>query len=346
MIPEISVIFIFYHEMKCCVPIIPELGRGVRVPGITDIPGFKVGVATDLEAVTGVTVVLAEPGARAAVDVRGSAPGTRETDLLRPGQLVEQVQAIVLAGGSAFGLDAATGVVRYLEEQGRGFSVGPYSVPIVPAAVLFDLFIGNGSVRPDADMGYQACLNASDGPVPDGSVGAGTGATVGKMYGPLQAVKAGQGSASCRFREVVVAALIVVNAFGDIYDRRGKLLAGPRNPETGQMERTVDLLIGGAGVGRSGNTTLGVVATNAALSREALQKVAQMAHDGLARTINPVHTMWDGDTIFSLSLGEAEADLNLVGIMAAEVVAAAVERAVEAAVTLGAIPTAKQIKNM
>jgi L-aminopeptidase/D-esterase-like protein len=316
------------------------------VPGITDIPGFKVGVASDRDAATGVTVVLADPGARAAVDVRGSAPGTRETDLLRPGQLVEQVQAVVLAGGSAFGLDAATGVVRYLEEQGQGFPVGPYSVPIVPAAILFDLFIGDGSVRPDAAMGYQACLNASDGPVPEGSVGAGTGATVGKIYGPLQAVKAGQGSAAYFLGELVVAALVVVNAFGDIYDRRGVLLAGPRNPESGLMERTVDLLMGGSGRGGPGNTTLGVVATNAALSREALQKVAQMAHDGLARAINPVHTMWDGDTIFSLSLGKEEADLSLVGMMAAEAVATAVERAVQTALPLGGIPTADRIKNM
>jgi L-aminopeptidase/D-esterase-like protein len=316
------------------------------VPGITDIPGFRVGVADDLNAATGVTVVLAEPGARAAVDVRGSAPGTRETDLLRPGQLVEQIQAIVLAGGSAFGLDAATGVTRYLEEQGRGFSVGPYSVPIVPAAILFDLFIGDGSVRPDTAMGYQACLNASDGPVPEGSVGAGAGATVGKIYGPLQAVKAGQGSASYHLGDLVVAALVVLNAFGDVYDRRGNLLAGPRNPETGHMERTVDLLMGGSGPGCPGNTTLGVVATNAALSREALQKVAQMAHDGLARAINPIHTMWDGDTIFSLSLGEEHADLTLIGVLAAEAVSAAVERAVQTAETLGGIPTAVQIKNM
>ncbi len=313
--------------------------------GITDIPGFKVGVTTDEEAATGVTVVLVEPGARAAVDVRGSAPGTRETDLLRPGQLVEQIQAIVLAGGSAFGLDAASGVMRYLEEQGRGFPVGPYNVPIVPAAVLFDLFIGNGSVRPDAAMGYQACLSASDGPVPEGSIGAGAGATVGKLFGPLQAVKAGQGSASCRFGELIVSALVAVNAFGDVYDRQGNLLAGPRNLDTGQMERTVDLLMGGAGPGRPGNTTLGIVATNAALSREALQKVAQMAHDGLARAINPVHTMWDGDTVFSVSLGQEEADLNLVGILAAEAVAAAVERAIQTAVTLGGIPTATQVNS-
>lgn len=316
------------------------------MPGITDVPGVKVGVATDTRAATGVTVVLVEQGARAAVDVRGSAPGTRETDLLRPGQLVEQVQAIVLAGGSAFGLESATGVMRYLEERGRGFFVGPYCVPIVPAAIIFDLFIGDGSVRPDADMGYRACLDASDGPVPEGSVGAGAGATVGKFFGPYHAVKAGQGSAACRSGNLVVAALIVVNAFGDVYDRKGKLLAGPRNPETGHMEKTVELLLTGSGTGRPGNTTLGVVATNAALSREALQKVAQMAHDGLARTINPVHTMWDGDTVFALSLGDEDADISLVGIAAAEAVSSAVERAVITASSLGAVRSVKELGNL
>lgn len=187
--------------------------------GITEIEGIKVGVCSDRDAATGVTVVLVEEGARAAVDVRGSAPGTRETDLLRPSRLVEEVQAVVLAGGSAFGLDAACGVMRYLEERGRGFVVGPLSVPIVPAAILFDLLIGDMNVRPDAEMGYRACLNASAGPVPEGSVGAGTGATVGKIYGPFQAVKSGQGSASCRCGKLIVAALVAVNAFGDVFDR-------------------------------------------------------------------------------------------------------------------------------
>ena len=256
-------------------------------------------VYTDPDAATGVTVVLVEEGTRAAVDVRGSAPGTRETDLLQPSRLVEEVQAIVLAGGSAFGLDAAGGVMRYLEERGRGYITGPLRVPIVPAAILFDLLIGDMNVRPDAEMGYRACLNASAGPVPEGSVGAGTGATVGKIYGPLQAVKSGQGSASCRCGNLVVAALVAVNAFGDVFDREGKLLAGPRNPETGAMERTAVLMTGCRGADFPGNTTLGVVATNGSFSREALCKIAQMAHDGLARSIWPVHTMWDGDITVS-----------------------------------------------
>lgn len=315
------------------------------VGGITEIEGIKVGVCTDEEAATGATVILAEDGARAAVDVRGSAPGTRETDLLRPSQLVEEVQAIVLAGGSAFGLDAASGVMRYLEERGRGHLVGPLRVPIVPAAILFDLFIGDMQIRPDAEMGYQACLNASTGPVPEGSVGAGTGATVGKFYGPPQAVKSGQGSASCRCGSLIVAALVAVNAFGDIFDRQGELLAGPRNPETGAMECTADLMAGLAGNNFPGNTTLGVVATNGSFLREALCKIAQMAHNGLARSIWPAHTMWDGDTIFTLSRGEEKADVSLAGTMAAEAVAAAVERAVLTARSLAAIPSIKDLKN-
>lgn len=303
------------------------------------------GVCSDYGAATGVTVVLVEEGARAAVDVRGSAPGTRETDLLRPGRLVEEVQAIVLAGGSAFGLAAAGGVMRYLEERGRGYPTGTLRIPIVPAAILFDLFIGDMSVRPDAEMGYRACLDASAGPVPEGSVGAGTGATVGKLYGPLQAVKSGQGSISHRCGNLVVAALVAVNAFGDIFDRQGKQLAGPRNPETGAMERTAGLMMGCSGGNFPGNTTLGVVATNGSFSREALCTIASMAHDGLARSIWPVHTMWDGDTIFALSRGDVKADISLAGTMAAEAVAGAVERAVLTAGSLAGIPSTKDLKN-
>ncbi len=313
------------------------------VNGLTDIEGFKVGVATDLEAATGVTVVLIEDGARAAVEVRGSAPGTRETDLLRPGQLVGETQAVVLAGGSAFGLDAAAGVAGYLEEKGLGFPAGDYFVPIVPAAVLFDLFIGDGSVRPDAAMGRLACMNASDGPVQEGSVGAGTGATVGKIYGTSRSIKSGQGSAAMQNGNLIVAALVAVNAFGDIFDRSGKLLAGPRNPETGKMDLTEEILAKMTAGAFSGNTTLGVVATNAALDGNALTKVCQLAHDGLARSIWPVHTMWDGDAIFSLSRGDLVADVNLVGIMAAKAVSLAVERALLKATSLGGIPSVSEL---
>ncbi len=306
--------------------------------GLTAVKGIKVGVASNPEAATGVTVILAENGMRAAVEVRGSAPGTRETDLLKPGQLVSEIQALVLAGGSAFGLDAASGVVRYLEEQNCGFAVAPYCVPIVSAAVLFDLFIGDGSIRPDADMGYQACLAAGDGPVPEGSVGAGTGATVGKIYGTAGAIKTGQGSAVSRKDDLIVAALVVVNAFGDIYNENGSLLAGPRNPQSEKMEKTIALMLDQKAQGFPGNTTLGVVATNAYFEGVALEKICRMSHDGLARSIWPVHTMWDGDTIFAVSRGDIAADLNLVSLMAAEAVAEAVRRAALTATSLGGVP--------
>jgi len=301
--------------------------------GLTDIAGIKVGTASNLEAATGVTVVLVEEGARAAVEVRGSAPGTRETDLLCPGQLVENIQAIVLAGGSAFGLDAASGVVRYLEDNNRGFQVGQFSIPIVPAAVLFDLFIGDGNVRPDSEMGYRACISASPEAVAEGSM----------EKKKKNAVKSGQGSSSKVIDNLVVAALVAVNAFGDIYDNQGRLLAGPRNPETGIMEKTLDLLINTGKSGFFGNTTLGVVATNADLDKAALNKICQLAHDGLARSIWPVHTMWDGDTIFALSKGNLKADLNLVGLMAAEAMAAAVRRAVIKATSLCQVPSISEL---
>ena len=311
--------------------------------GLTAVKGIKVGVASNFEAATGVTVILAEDGMRAAVEVRGSAPGTRETDLLKPGQLVSEIQALVLAGGSAFGLDAASGVVRYLEEQNCGFDVAPYCVPIVSAAVLFDLFIGDGSIRPDAEMGYQACLSADDGPVPEGTVGAGTGATVGKLYGTAGAVKTGQGSAIKKKGDLIVAALVVVNAFGDIYNADGTLLAGPRNPQSGKMEKTIDLMLDLEAQGFPGNTTLGIVVTNANFEGTALEKICRMGHDGLARSIWPVHTMWDGDTLFAVSKGDIAADLNLVSLMAAEAVAEAVRRSAHTATTLGGVPALQDL---
>lgn len=311
--------------------------------GLTAIKGLKVGVASDPEAATGVTVILAETGMRAAVEVRGSAPGTRETDLLQPGQLVQEIQAIMLAGGSAYGLDAATGVVRYLEGKKSGFPVEPFVVPIVPAAVLFDLYIGDGSRRPDAEMGYQACLAATANPVGEGSVGAGTGATVGKIFGAAGAVKTGQGSAFMQKDEIIVAALVAVNAFGDIYRQDGTLLAGPRNPANGKMEKTIDVLLANKAQGFPGNTTLGVVATNASFNRSELLKICRLGHDGLARSIWPVHTMWDGDTIFAVSKGEIAADLNLVSLMAAEVVSEAVRRAALTATSLAGVPSLSEL---
>jgi L-aminopeptidase/D-esterase-like protein len=331
---------------------------------LTDIPGILVGHAQDETALTGCTVILCQAGAVGGVDQRGGAPGTRETDLLRPLHLVEQVHAVLLSGGSAFGLEAASGVMRYLEERGVGYETGVARVPIVPAAILFDLAIGRADIRPDADMGYQACLNASSQPVPEGNVGVGAGATVGKILGISQAMKSGVGTACLQVAPgLLVGALVVVNALGDIIDpSTGLILAGARLPgsqdlspgEPGYFADTLAMLpnlFGGDGsVSPLGqNTTLGVVATNARLSKEQANLVAQMAHDGLARSIRPIHTLWDGDTLFALATGEVNADFNLtnvsltnvslVGAFAAEVVAQAVIRAVRSARPVAGLPS-------
>jgi L-aminopeptidase/D-esterase-like protein len=315
--------------------------------GLTDVDGVRVGHFTDSRRPTGCSVVLVERGAVCGVDVRGGAPGTRETDLLDPVNLVERVHAVVLAGGSAFGLDAASGVVRYLEERGVGFAVGPAIVPIVPAAVLFDLGVGDPRIRPGADAGYEAARSATDGPVAEGSVGVGAGATVGKLLGLDRAMKGGVGTASLRLPGgLVVAALIAVNAVGDVLDpRTGRIVAGARTPDGRGLEGTMAALRAGRwpvppGAGTS--TTLGVVATNARLDKAQATKVAQMAHDGLARSLEPVHTPWDGDTLFALSTGEIdiEAGSLLVGPLAAEVVALAVVRGVRLARGLPAFPSA------
>ena len=317
-----------------------------RAGSIVDVPGIMVGHAHDPVALTGCTVVLYPPGAVAGVDVRGSAPGTRETDLLSPVNLVDRVHAVLLAGGSAFGLDAAAGVMRWLEERGYGFDAGVARVPIVPAAVLFDLAVGDPRVRPDAAMGYRACENARPGPapVPEGNVGAGAGATVGKLLGPRQATKSGIGSASVRVGErIVVGAIVAVNALGDVLDPdSGEILAGTRDPRGGWADSARILLErgDGLGVGFATSTTIGVVATNATLNKAQATKVAQMAHDGLARCISPVHTMLDGDTIFALSCGDGSVagDLSAIGAAAARAVAEAVRRAVLMAEPAGGLP--------
>ena len=294
---------------------------------LTAIDGIKVGQATDATARTGCTVVLCPAGATAGVDVRGAAPGTRETDALRPGRLVQKAHAVLLTGGSAFGLDAAGGVVQYLEEQDVGFPAGPVRVPIVPAAVIFDLGVGDAKVRPDRHMGYQACLNATDAPVAMGTIGAGTGATVGKAPG-ITASPGGVGSA-CKYLDsgLIVAAIVVVNALGNVVDPdTGEIVAGGK--ENGSFvditERLLDAhLVPGT------NTTIGVVATNATLSPAEVNRVAEMAHDGMARAIRPAHTMFDGDTLFSLATGaHTISGVNTVGMLAAEVVAAAIVNAV------------------
>ncbi len=299
---------------------------------ITDIPGIRVGHATDLQALTGCTVVLCEQGGVGGVDVRGSAPGTRETDLLRPMNLVERVHAVLLTGGSAFGLAAADGVMRFLEERGVGFPVGAFNVPIVPAAVIFDLMVGEGSVRPTAEMGYAACRAATAGPIEEGTVGAGTGATVGKLLGPASAMKGGVGTWSLGLPGgLIVGALVVVSAYGDVRDESGRILAGAQDPSGRFLDTARTLLMLERVPPLTANTTLGVVATNAKLTKEEANKLAQLAHDGLARVITPVHSLYDGDTIFTLGLGDARADLVALGEAAAQVVAVAVQRAVRLA---------------
>jgi len=322
-------------------------GSPATEPGgsLTDVPGLRVGHFTDGRRPTGCTVVLAEGGAVAGVDVRGGAPGTRETDLLDPVNSVQQVHAVVLSGGSAFGLEAATGVVRYLEERGVGFPAGAGKVPIVPAAILYDLGIGDWTVRPDAKAGYEAARAATSAAVAEGSVGAGAGATVGKMFGLSSAMKGGIGTASVRLPSgAVVAALVAVNASGDVVEpATGRVLAGVRARDGRRLRGAVDALLAGEAPGRplaGESTTIGVVATNVTLGKAEATKVARMAHDGLARSIRPVHMPWDGDTLFALSTGSMTIDQAslVVGVLAAEAVARAVVRAVTAAAGLPGYP--------
>ncbi len=310
---------------------------------LTHIPGFRVGHASDIVGCTGCTVILCPDGTVGGVDVRGSAAGTRELDALSPLHLVPHVHAVLLAGGSAFGLDAAAGVMQFLEERGIGFDVQVTRVPIVPTAILFDLRLGDAKARPDARMAYAACQQATDGPIQEGSVGAGTGATVGKLFGIGQAMKGGLGAAGVDLPGGVrVAALAVVNAYGDVRDpSTGRLLAGAR--ETPKGHRLVDAAAamrrGVARMGYSGeSTTLAVVATNAHLTKAQTTKMAQVAHHGLVRTIIPVHTTLDGDLVISLATGTVEADLNALGLAAADAVAEAVLRTVTKATALGGLP--------
>ena len=296
---------------------------------LTAIDGIKVGHATDATARTGCTVILCPAGATAGVDVRGAAPGTRETDALRSGRLVQKAHAVLLTGGSAFGLDAAGGVVQYLEEQNVGFPAGPVRVPIVPAAVIFDLAVGDAKVRPDREMGYQACQSATDKAVAMGAIGAGKGATVGKAPG-VSSSPGGVGSA-CKYLDsgLIVAAITVVNALGNVvHPRTGEILAGGKE-NGGFVEITERLL--DANIVPGTNTTIGVVATNATLTSAEANRVAEMAHDGMARAIRPSHTMFDGDTLFALATGtHTRSSVNAVGILAAEVVAEAIVNAVTA----------------
>lgn len=310
---------------------------------ILEVAGIRVGQAHDLKARTGCTVILCEAaGAVCGVDVRGAAPGTRETDLLDPGNLVERVHAVLLSGGSAYGLDAAGGVMQFLEERGIGFDTGVARVPIVPAAVIYDLAIGAAHIRPNASMGYQACVNASGEGLEEGQVGAGAGAMVGKISGIGNASNGGIASASMKLAGgASVGVLVVVNAFGDIVDpASGEIVAGARRPDGRGFLNTQRMIEQGTGKNSGprkskggadltahpfaaaiANTTLAVIATDALLSKAQARKVAAMAHDGLARTIRPVHTMFDGDTIFALSTGELQSDVTTLGAVAAELVA-------------------------
>lgn len=307
---------------------------------ITDVPGILMGHVSDYEALTGCTAVLCPEGAVGGVEVRGASPGTRETDLLRPGYRVEEVHAVILAGGSAFGLDAACGAVSYLEEQGYGFDTGIARVPIVPAAIIFDLSIGNKDVRPDAKMGYDACKAANAGEQPEGCVGAGTGALVGNMLGPGSATKSGLGSWSLKQGDLIVGSVVVVNALGDVVDPvTGKIIAGLRHPQNQGFLDSSELILRGSTerIPPGTNTVLGVVATNASLTKVQAGRLAAQASLGLARTIRPAHTSYDGDTIFALSRGSVQAHPDQLGIMAAECVARAVVRAVEQAWSLGGV---------
>jgi len=322
---------------------------------ITAVPGLRVGHAQDDEALTGCTVILCEKGAVGGVDQRGGAPGTRETDLLEPVNAVEKVHAVLLAGGSAFGLDAASGVMRYLEEKGIGFNTGVARVPIVPAAILYDLAIGRAEVRPDLEMGYRAAASASAEAPAEGNAGAGTGATVGKIFGMKQAMKSGLGTASMEIGGgIIVGAIVAVNAFGDVVDpQTGRILAGARTTKLGPVRlgstdyfadtlAVMKTLAGRAimKLAMSRNTVIGVVATNAKFTKSEATKMAQMAQDGLARAIRPAHTMLDGDTIFAMATGQKKADVSIVGAFAAEVLAQAIVRAVKAAKPAGGLPSA------
>lgn len=303
---------------------------------ITDIPGIKIGHAQNLSGPTGCTVIICQEGAVAGVDVRGGAPGTRETDLLDPVNYVEKIHAIFLAGGSAFGLDAAGGVMKYLEEKQIGFDVGVTRVPIVTGAVLFDLTCGDHRIRPDQEMGYNACLSAGTSDLEEGSVGAGTGATVGKFFGMEKAMKGGLGTYCLKVGDLYIGAVVAVNCLGDVVEK-GKIIAGAYqdnpfsflNCEEGmiaQYDQPTNLF--------AGNTTIGAVMTNAQLTKAQANKVASMAHNGYARSMRPAHTIFDGDTIFTLATGRILVDINVVGLLAARVVEQAVIRGVKKAQSL------------
>jgi L-aminopeptidase/D-esterase-like protein len=328
------------------------------VDSITDVSGIKVGHASDFEGITGCTVILCEKGAVAGVDQRGGGPGTREIALLNPVNHVNTVHAILLAGGSAVGLNAANGIMQYLEEHHIGYQTGFARVPIVPGAILFDLNIGDSKVRPSPEMGYSACLNATDGKPEQGSIGAGTGATVGKLLGMKYATKSGIGTASIKIGNgVIVGALIAVNAIGEVIDPdKGKIIAGVRSKkkdgQSGEIKtefsNSLEIIRSIKGqallsLAEKANTVIGVVATNAKFDKALCTKMAQMAQNGLVRSIRPANTMHDGDTIFALSTGKRNANISIVGAFAAQVVQRAILNAVLSATSLGGVPAVSDL---
>jgi L-aminopeptidase/D-esterase-like protein len=318
---------------------------------ITDVEGVKVGHRSNLEAATGCTVVLFEDGAVGGVDVRGPSPGTREIDLLRPTYNVNVVHAVLLSGGSAFGLDAAGGVVRYLEEHGIGYQAGDVKVPIVPAAILYDLRMITNKIRPGADDGYAACVNATAEPVAEGTVGAGTGATVGKVMGYDRGVKGGIGTSSVHLGDgLMVGAITAVNAIGGVYDHRtGGVVAGPRDPDSGLMQDSLALMTSPdfkkSVIDQGTNTTIGVVATNARLTKEQANRLASSSHDGLALAVRPAHLMGDGDVLFGIATGKHGPDVELNRILAAAAVCVsdAIVKAIRSATGLGGVPSITEL---
>lgn len=324
---------------------------------ITDIKNIKIGHAQNFKAVTGCTVILCEKGAVAGVVQSGGGPGTRETDAIRPGHFVEKAHAILLSGGSAFGLSAADGVMKYLEEKKIGVNVGVTHVPIVPSAILFDLMIGDAKIRPDAEMGYQACVNATDENFVSGCVGAGTGATVGKPLGMISAVKSGIGSACIEIgKGIFVGAVVAVNAFGDVVDpSTGQIVAGTRSIEKGPIKlgkgvfadtrKVMQSMLGKTAIGFASrqNTVIGCVITNVSFSADETERLAKMGHNGLVRSIRPANTMFDGDTIFALSVGQKKANLNIVGAFAAQAVEEAILDAIQSAKEMAGIPSVHEL---
>ncbi|MGL5067870.1 MAG: P1 family peptidase [Sarcina sp.] len=315
---------------------------------IQDIEGFKLGHASNLEAGTGCSVIIAENGASAGVAVRGGAPGTRETDLLDPSELIQEIHGLVLAGGSAFGLDASSGVMEYLEEKNIGFDVTVTKVPIVCSAVLFDLACGNPKVRPNKEMGICACINSETyNDNLNGNIGCGTGATIGKFFGPTSAMKGGFGSYAIEVGDLKVGAIVGVNALGDIKDpTTGQIIAGAlnENNEFINTEETMFTMQSESKNAFKGNTTIGAIICNAKLSKAENKKIASMAHNAFARTIYPAHTMFDGDTIFSLSNGEKTYDISLIGSLATRVMEKAVLNAIKSADSLHGFKSYNAIK--